>query len=156
MQSNLSFLVLNIDNFRGFNHEHGCDKGDKLLLLIGQILHNHVYREEHIARTGADEFSLILPKLNAKQAVKVAENIQDEIAELSQELRIEDDEVNVSIGISDSELSEYSLKYLLCDSSKALRKAKTNGGNKICCFEATMTDREKYKIEDNGLRYIFE
>ncbi|WNC73242.1 diguanylate cyclase [Thalassotalea psychrophila] len=155
-QVTLSLLVVNIDGFRGFNQKNGYDNGDKLLKLTTEILHNYVHQPEHIARSGAAEFSLLLPKLNAKQAVQIAENIHLEIAQLSNELHCQDETISASIGISDGELSEYSLKYLLCDSSKALRKAKAAGGNKTCCFEATMTDREKYKIEDNGLKYIFE
>ncbi|WOH39266.1 GGDEF domain-containing protein [Thalassotalea fonticola] len=155
-QIDLSYLVVNIDNFRAFNQQYNCAKGDQLLLLITQVLRNYVNKDEHIARTGSDEFSLLLPKYNAKQAVKIAENIQIEIAKLNNEMQLEDNVVNVSIGITDVELSEYSLKYLLSDSSKALRKAKAGGGNKSCCFEAAMTDRDKYKVDENELKYIFE
>ncbi|WNC67745.1 GGDEF domain-containing protein [Thalassotalea nanhaiensis] len=154
--STLTLLVINIDNFRGFNQQHGCEKGDELLKLIGQILHNYAFRVEDVARSGADEFSLLLQTTDAQEGIEVAKQIQMEIAQLSDELKLKDDIVNVSIGISDTVLSESSLKYLLCDSSRALREAKKNGGNKIFCFDRTMTDREKYKIEDDGLKYIFE
>ncbi|WOH39267.1 GGDEF domain-containing protein [Thalassotalea fonticola] len=155
-QMDLSLLVVNIDNFRGFNQQHSYNKGDQLLTLIAQILHNYVRIDEHIARTGADEFSLLLPKFNVKQASQIAQNIHLEMAKVSNELQLEDEEITVSIGISDAELSEFSLKYLIADSSKALRKAKADDGNTSCCFESSMTDREKYKIDDNGLKYFFE
>lgn len=155
-KNKLNLLIVNIDNFSGFNQTYGFDKGDLLLKLTAQTLNNYVYKDEYIARTGADEFSLLLPKCNTEQALQVAKNIHLEIAKLSNELHIKDAVVNVSIGISDCELSEYSLKYLLSDTSKAMRKAKANGGNKTSYFEASMTDREKYKIEDTGLKYFFE
>ncbi|WNC73246.1 GGDEF domain-containing protein [Thalassotalea psychrophila] len=154
-QLNLSLLVVNIDGFRSFNHKHGIEKGDQSLKLIAQLLHNYVYKNEHIARSGADEFSLFLPKCDAKQALHIAEKIHLEVAQLSDKMHL-DEIINVSIGISDAELSEYSLKYLLSDSSTALRKAKADGGNKTCCFETTMTDRDKYKVDDSELKYIFE
>lgn len=156
LQANLSILVVNIDNFRGFNQKYNCNKGDQLLTLITQTLSNYVLKDQHIARIGADEFTLFLPQINAKQAVQVAENIHLEVAALSNKMHLQDERITVSIGITDSELSEFSLKYLLCDSSKALRKAKASGGNKTCCFEPTMSERDKYKVDESNLKYIYD
>ena len=155
-QINLSLMVINIDNFREFNYKYGCDAGDELLRLIAKTLQQYTIKEQHIARIGADEFALILPKLTGIQAKAIAEKIIAENEHYAQQLNLQSNSIHLSIGISDAELSEYSLKNLLSDGSKALRKAKASTTDKIYCFDKSMTDRDKYKIKDNGLKYFFE
>ncbi|OUS27507.1 hypothetical protein A9Q98_09370 [Thalassotalea sp. 42_200_T64] len=152
----LALIVVNIDGFREFNQKHGIISGDQLLVALTRILKRHVASLDNIGRMGADEFVLVLPRNNIDSAMLVAEGIKKQIAKLANALGFTEHSITASIGVSDNKLSEYSLKYLMCDTSKALIKAKQNGGDQVCCFDSSMTEREKFKVKDHGLKYYFE
>ncbi|KGJ89404.1 diguanylate cyclase [Thalassotalea sp. ND16A] len=155
-KQDLAVIVVNIDGFREFNQKHGIISGDQLLVALARLLKRHVASLDNIGRIGADEFVLVLPRNTIDSAMLVAEKIQLQIANLANALGMADGSITASIGVSDNNLSEYSLKYLMCDTSKALIKAKQNGGAQVYCFDSSMTEREKFKVKDHGLKYYFE
>ncbi|OUS27503.1 hypothetical protein A9Q98_09350 [Thalassotalea sp. 42_200_T64] len=156
-KAELAILVVNVDNFRAFNQEFGIEQGDKLLQDLAKLLSSFVEDNQHIGRAGADEFILVFPNKNSATIKPIAETIKTQIAALSERLKNQlDSQIKVSMAISDSNLSDYSLKYFYTDTSKALMKAKALGGDQIYCFDKTMTDREKFKTNENKLKYIYE
>ncbi|KGJ89409.1 GGDEF domain-containing protein [Thalassotalea sp. ND16A] len=156
-KAELAILVVNVDNFRAFNQTFGIVQGDTLLIELSQLLASFVDGDQHIGRTGADEFILVFPNKNSKTLTPIAEAIKAKIAVLFAQLKNQlDSQISMSMAISDSNLSDYSLKYFLTDTSKALMKAKALGGDQIYYFNKSMTDREKFKGDGTGLRYIFE
>ncbi|KGJ89408.1 tetratricopeptide repeat-containing diguanylate cyclase [Thalassotalea sp. ND16A] len=159
-KAELAVLVVNIDNFRTFNQTIGTAQGDNLLIELSQLLSSFVDGSHHIGRTGADEFTLVFPNKNSATLKPVARAIQSQIASLSSRLnhslKLANNPVTVSMAFSDSNLSDYSLKYFFTDTSKALMKVKALGGDHICCFDKTMAERNNYKVDENELKYIYE
>jgi diguanylate cyclase (GGDEF)-like protein len=71
----IGILMIDIDNFKNFNDEHGHDIGDFILSEFGRLI-RLILREEDIAcRYGGEEFTLLLPDTGREGTIKVAEKI---------------------------------------------------------------------------------
>lgn len=75
----LSLIMIDIDDFKLFNDTHGHQKGDDLLVQIGQIITNSAPQSGFAARYGGEEFVVVLPGLNSTKTVNLAENIRHKI-----------------------------------------------------------------------------
>jgi GGDEF domain-containing protein len=62
----LSLLMIDVDDFKGFNDEFGHQLGDEVLREIGEILTASVRQQVDLpARYGGEEFAIILPHTRA-------------------------------------------------------------------------------------------
>ena len=76
----LSLLLIDLDNFKGYNDTLGHLAGDKLLAQIGQLIKGPVRSVDITYRYGGDEFAVILPQSSSEEAFGVAERIRELIA----------------------------------------------------------------------------
>ncbi|MDI1230563.1 MAG: EAL domain-containing protein [Methylobacter sp.] len=82
-----ALMFLDLDNFKTLNDTLGHDRGDQLLIEVGQRLQNCVRDVDTVARLGGDEFVIMLEFLDeqeieaAIQAHAVAEKIRSNLAE---------------------------------------------------------------------------
>jgi diguanylate cyclase (GGDEF)-like protein len=76
----LSVLMLDIDDFKKVNDIYGHQVGDEVLTKTAQVLRSQVRLGDTVGRWGGEEFLLILPKADEKDAARVAERIRKAIA----------------------------------------------------------------------------
>jgi diguanylate cyclase (GGDEF)-like protein len=82
-QVTISIILCDIDFFKRYNDTYGHVAGDKCLKQIAQGIQHAVKRPaDLVARYGGEEFAVIMPSTNTEGAVKVAEEIQEEIQNL--------------------------------------------------------------------------
>ncbi len=67
-------MLLDIDDFGAFNETHGRAGGDAILIGLGNALRVRLRRTDLLARVGADEFAVLLPRDG--DAAHVAEALQ--------------------------------------------------------------------------------
>ena len=79
----LALVALDIDDFKAVNERHGHPFGDGVLEGVAAQLHKAVRRGDIAARTGGEEFALILPGTAAEAAQEIAERVRTAIARLS-------------------------------------------------------------------------
>jgi diguanylate cyclase (GGDEF)-like protein len=78
----ISCLMADVDHFKRINDNFGHDAGDAVLREMGEVLRNSM-RESGVAfRYGGEEFLLLMPKLDAEQALHRAEEIQARVRAL--------------------------------------------------------------------------
>ena len=100
MESKAALLVIDLNHFKQVNDTLGHHTGDLLLKRVSNLFSNRVRRSDTVARTGGDEFSLILEEpTNRSNARLVAKSLMDIMKE---PLQIGDHTVKIgaSIGIA--------------------------------------------------------
>jgi diguanylate cyclase (GGDEF)-like protein/PAS domain S-box-containing protein len=71
--ADFGLLMLDIDNFKKVNDEHGHATGDRVLRMIGWTLANAVRRRDAAIRWGGEEFIVICPRITLSVLAEVAE-----------------------------------------------------------------------------------
>ena len=129
----LSFLMLDLDNFRNINQQFSIETGNNILSELVNLIKNKISSHGIIARYGGDEYSVLLPETDLKKAEKIAEEIRADVEkhDFSKHLEGKKMQVTISIGISSfpdtaTELADFKEK---ADSSLYL--AKKSGRNRV-------------------------
>jgi diguanylate cyclase (GGDEF)-like protein len=124
-KTQLSLLMIDIDDFKKCNDAYGHTTGDCLLVEISKVLVKLSRATDIICRYGGDEFAMILPETNAAQAKVLAYKIKKGVQDLCLKCR-----PTISIGVADVEENQDVL-HLLTQADKALYKAKKMGKNRV-------------------------
>lgn len=79
----LSFLLFDLDQFKGFNDEYGHLAGDECLKQTARLLKNAAARPtDFAARFGGEEFAILLPITDLNGAKHVAQSVIDNLSAL--------------------------------------------------------------------------
>lgn len=78
----LSLIAFDLDDFAAFNGSYGHTTGDRLLRAFAMLLAGAVAPPELVARSGADEFVLLLPETDRAAAVELTSAVMRQIGSL--------------------------------------------------------------------------
>jgi len=137
----LAVLMMDLDNFKLFNDTYGHPAGDEVLKRVGDILRRVCRGADVVARYGGDEFLMLLPETNVKQAVKCAERIQASLAR--ERFRCEDScpiPIGLSYGIAAYPEDAREAQGLVAAADANLYQSKAKGGNQITARGASAVD----------------
>lgn len=76
----LSLIILDIDHFKGFNDRWGHELGNRALSHIAQLIGLTIRKLDFACRFGGEEFVVLLPSTDLRQALNVAERLREIIA----------------------------------------------------------------------------
>jgi len=132
-KSDFSILAIDIDHFKKVNDTYGHPEGDKVLIKLVEVI-NQVSREQDIvARTGGEEFLLILPATDIDTALVIAERLRMSV----EQMQIEPiGSIQVSVGVSASSATNKSSEEVLKQADEALYQAKRLGRNRCEVYSA--------------------
>lgn len=141
-EQDLSFAIIDIDNFKSVNDTHGHVAGDKMLMYVAKTAKALALEKDVVARLGGDEFAIVMPETNESQAKKAAKRICKAIAaEATAELGFE---ATVSIGFTTLKpdlkgLSShgYPLEKWLEAADRGLYAAKRKGRNCVVPYHSS-------------------
>ena len=137
----LSLLLFDIDQFKQYNDAHGHLDGDKVLQTVGQVVFDCT--RDHVDtgfRYGGDEFTVILPEADEKQAMQIAERIRQ-----SFEAKRFDD-LTLSMGLM-CYRDGYSLPTFIQFADAMMYDAKRSGGNNVFVYNPQEPIEEANKTE---------
>lgn len=77
----LSLLTLDVDGLANVNAAQGYDAGDRLLLVVSELLLSRLRVSDIAARIGDDDFSVILPHTPLDGARILADRIRDALGD---------------------------------------------------------------------------
>jgi diguanylate cyclase (GGDEF)-like protein len=128
----LTFLMLDIDNFKQFNDRYGHLVGDAILRQVSKIISLAVRQIDFIGRYGGEEIAIVLAETSIQQANFAAQRIRESIA--SEIIKVYDEalKVTVSIGVSTFPDNASNMQNLIEMADQALYLAKKTGKNKVC------------------------
>ncbi len=123
----LSILVFDIDYFKQINDRYGHDAGDAVLRRIAQQVRSEIRSLDVFARTGGEEFCVLMPETALPGAVETAEKLRRafEECQCARSMR-----VTASFGVGEWQPGE-SFEMLLKRLDRALYAAKDAGRNRV-------------------------
>ncbi len=131
----LSFVLIDIDNFKRINDSFEYLYGDFVLAEFAKILSRSIRGIDHAARFGGDEFMVLLPNTSPAEAVRVAGRFRSQLARRVFDNRTYRTTITVSIGIDTYDGRGMSTpEELRRRANLALKDAKARGKNKIWLY----------------------
>lgn len=128
----LSVLMLDVDHFKRFNDTHGHAAGDALLSQVGRQIEAAVRAEDIACRYGGEEFTLVMPELDAAGACARAERIRRAVEVTTvQHLGQQLGPVTISVGIATFPGDGHAPDLLLQMADATLYRAKAEGRNRV-------------------------
>jgi diguanylate cyclase (GGDEF)-like protein len=79
--SNLTLMVIDVDDFRSVNTRFGHPEGDRFLKEVAQVLTKTFRSSDTIIRYGGDEFLAVLPEADEQQAQRAVARLLTRVAE---------------------------------------------------------------------------
>jgi len=124
-------VLLDIDYFKKYNDHYGHLAGDDCLRRVGQHLNNTLKRPlDTIARYGGEEFAMILPATPIDGALRLAESIVTDTADLGiPHVQSPYSVITISLGVAELQPGSESSREALDRADRALYQAKESGRN---------------------------
>jgi diguanylate cyclase (GGDEF)-like protein len=133
----LTFLMLDIDDFKRVNDQYGHDVGDAILRLVAQSVKKRLRKIDLFFRYGGEEFIALLPGVGQEDAGRTADRIRHVVSqkrhvlENGEELRI-----TVSIGGCIYPIDAQNETELFRRADQALYLSKKEGKNRVTFYQA--------------------
>ncbi|MEA5114671.1 MAG: GGDEF domain-containing protein [Geobacteraceae bacterium] len=151
-----SLLVVDVDNFKLINDTYGHPAGDMVLQMIARILRESTRGSDIVARSGGEEFSIMLPAVSPSGAVEIGERIRNRLSLTTVTYNGKQIRVTASVGISHrSSMDPCTVRELVSRTDQALYEAKRSGKNRVCVFQVKSgTASEKCKSGDEKRKQV--
>jgi len=124
--------MFDLDRFGLFNKEHGHQVGDDVLKAFADVLVSRFRASDLVARLGGEEFIVVLDNASSEEAVRMANEVRDLLAERS--VRAEDGTqltITVSAGCAQLDAADATRESLLRTADVALFMAKRAGRDRV-------------------------
>lgn len=128
-QTPFAILEIDIDFFKRVNDTFGHDIGDEVLKSLTNIIKSLCRKGDIVARTGGEEFILILPNEDSQSAFNIAQRLRNTVADTQMQTA---GFITVSIGIATWPHHSEDIEQVYKSADKALYYAKNHGRNRCC------------------------
>jgi len=135
----LSFLIMDLDDFKHLNDTYGHQAGDKILQDVCIRLQSIQRQTDIFARYGGEEFALLMTQTPLSNAEKAAEKFRRTVAE--KPFTFENTEIAVSLSIGLSCFVEGridTIDSMIMTADRALYRAKREGKNRVVISDERM------------------
>jgi diguanylate cyclase (GGDEF)-like protein len=123
-------IMLDIDNFKSINENHGHVNADKALRETAKVIRRSLRESDSVGRYGGEEFLVLLPETNLIGGFEVAEKIRKALEKHSIGA-ISGKSLTVSGGVGEYGLRDNNLENILIAVDTALAISKKSGKNRI-------------------------
>jgi diguanylate cyclase (GGDEF)-like protein len=130
----VALLMIDVDHFKLFNDTYGHPEGDACLARLGETLAGIAHATMGFAaRYGGEEFCLLLPNLNAEQALRTGETVRAAVSALAMPHATSPHrQITVSVGVACTTPNETQQPRDLIEAADAaLYAAKHRGRNAV-------------------------
>ena len=145
----MSFMMIDIDDFKVYNDENGHQAGDLALEMTAQCLKSTLRGADVASRYGGEEFCILLPQTTLEEATSIAERIRQRVLRM----RIPHGKtqplggVTISIGVSAFHRGLDTPEIVIRTADLALYVAKSRGKNRVETYSAPAEPHSNDAIE---------
>lgn len=146
----MSFLMIDIDDFKTYNDVNGHQAGDQALQITAHHLKAGLRLEDVACRYGGEEFCILLPQTPVNEAAVIAERVRQGIVNTeypygkNQPLGV----VTVSIGVSSFSRHVDTSERVIAAADRALYSAKSKGKNRIEFYQESLANPNRNPTSD--------
>lgn len=129
----IAILILDVDEFKGYNDYYGHVCGDQLLIKLVKILMENLPKHIELTRYGGEEFAIILDRRTTKEAITIAKQLR-EVVEKAQLQHLGRDEGIVTISVGGASLTHTQVSdanELVVKADEQLYISKSRGRNTV-------------------------
>jgi two-component system, cell cycle response regulator len=128
----LSFIILDIDNFKKVNDAYGHQNGDTVLSAVAEVVQAGRRCYDIAARYGGEEFVLVLPGTSLAGGITVAQRLREDVRAISFKPPLEQLSITISLGVATFPSAQIEDEdSLIRQADEALYRAKQNGRNRV-------------------------
>ncbi len=133
--SQASLLIMDLDDLKSINDNHGHRAGDSALSSVGTVISQTLRKVDIPARYGGDEFAVVLPNTDKRGSLIVAEKIRTNLKNIPLKFKGRECIITLSIGIATYPENGADSEELIEKADRALYESKNGGKDKITHFE---------------------
>ena len=126
--SPITAVYFDLDLFKAVNDNLGHETGDRVLQIFADSVRAGVRGSDILCRMGGDEFALILPDTDAREAVIVVDRVRQILANCS---RSEMVPITASVGIATYRFPPATVDAMISGADELMYRAKDRGGNTV-------------------------
>ncbi len=130
-QTPCCLAMIDIDWFKVINDDLGHLAGDRALRGLVDLMQRHLRAGDRLARFGGEEFVLLMPRTDERDAIEVVERLRHLVATHAWSEVADGMALTVSIGVAQAHPRDHA-EALLARADTALYGAKASGRNRCC------------------------
>ncbi len=135
----LCMIVIDIDNFKHLNDMRGHAAGDCALRALVCATKSMLRTQDLLARTGGEEFAILLPETSVSAGIAVAERIRQSIEQLDVPFETGPIRLTISAGVAQLDSDGDNWEGLMRRADAAMYDAKRAGRNAVVgCYQSVV------------------
>ncbi len=150
VQQPIGLIVGDVDHFKAVNDAYGHAAGDAVLRDVAYCLRKRLRAFDLAYRLGGEEFLVLLPGADAREAAVLAEALREAILTAGPD----DLSVTMSFGVSASEPSRFEYEEVFQAADRALYEAKDAGRNCVRVAPPRVRDRTRGRSASSVARTL--
>ncbi|KAA3646266.1 MAG: diguanylate cyclase [Chloroflexi bacterium] len=124
-ENKMALVMMDFNDFKRVNDRYGHPAGDRMLRRFAVCMQNSVRRTDFLARYGGDEFVLLLPETDGKNAEILAQKLQRDLMQCTFDIKLGTSElVTLSYGVGAYPADGEDARTVLQVADQALYRAK--------------------------------
>jgi diguanylate cyclase (GGDEF)-like protein len=131
-----ALMMIDMDSLKVFNDTLGHEAGDRAIQVVAREIRGACRDSDFVARTGGDEFVVVMEGADADAALIVAQRIHEALADAHLDVPGAPTRLAVSIGVACAPEDTDSTHDLLHLADEAMYAAKFNGGQRTSMARA--------------------
>lgn len=132
----VSLMLIDVDHFKSLNERVGISGGDKILQELAGMLKDSTRLIDTVARSGGQEFAILLPQIDQNGAFLLAEKI---LSRLRGSMLVSPQGITASAGVAEFPGNASEPAELVAVTDRALQAAKALGRDRAVIYTPEVT-----------------